>query len=475
MSNWGILRGFSRGRAKKRAALAAAITGIALAATTAIAVLELTSSRAEGVVPTAGTSSTMTVDNSDLAISYAGAWRDVQSPGGTSKWMRILTGAGSISFSFTGTEASWRGTRGPGAGIVDVYLDSAKVATVDTYSESGYLGVLYSVSGLTDAAHTLEIRSLGHRNPSSTGTEISIDTMTAGSGGQIAKAFGVYERPLDVDSLGEVAVSVRSTLSTSERDELSAISSQPIATWFGDWNADIETEVRQRVASADARGAVASLVMYNIPNRDCGHYSANTPTSAEAYRAWVRGFVAGLGSSRHIVIIEPDALSLTWCLSADQTLERYELIGYAADQLALQGSWSYIDAGHNQWLTAEETAHRLKLAGVARATGFSLNVSNFKANSPLIAHGLRVSPLIGGKHFVIDTSRNGQPLTSGEWCNPLGMGLGPQPTTVTGSPLADAYLWIKAPGQSDGPCNGGPAPGGWFHSYALGLVRNAGH
>ncbi len=76
--------------------------------------------------------------------------------------------------------------------------------------------------------------------------------------------------------------------------------------------------------------------------------------------------------------------------------------------------------------------------------------------------------------FIIDTSRNGhgplngaqyaaapynQPsdvqakLTSGNWCNPPGAGLGLRPTANTGVALVDAYLWVKIPGESDGSCD----------------------
>jgi endoglucanase len=129
-------------------------------------------------------------------------------------------------------------------------------------------------------------------------------------------------------------------------------------------------------------------------------------------------------------------------------------------------------------------------------------------------------------HFVIDTSRNGQGpldatkyglapynqsssvvagLTSGQWCNPPGAGVGLRPTSNTGVALLDAYLWVKTPGQSDGSCDiaggarawdysaynpwgvtgaaentfdplwGGvdPAAGVWFPAQALQLAQNA--
>jgi endoglucanase len=75
---------------------------------------------------------------------------------------------------------------------------------------------------------------------------------------------------------------------------------------------------------------------------------------------------------------------------------------------------------------------------------------------------------------VIDTSRNGRgPAADGDWCNPLGRALGARPTAATGVWRQDASLWVKHPGESDGPCHGGPAAGQWWPDYALGLAQRA--
>lgn len=59
------------------------------------------------------------------------------------------------------------------------------------------------------------------------------------------------------------------------------------------------------------------------------------------------------------------------------------------------------------------------------------------------------------------------------WCNPQGRAIGNLPTTQTGHSLADAFVWVKVPGESDGTCNGGPAAGQWWGEYALGLAKRS--
>jgi len=111
----------------------------------------------------------------------------------------------------------------------------------------------------------------------------------------------------------------------------------------------------------------------------------------------------------------------------------------------------------------------------------------------------RYESILGGveptTHFVIDTSRNGRgPWDYPEgvypahedWCNPPDRGVGVLPSTSTGIPLVDAFLWIKPPGESDGKCLRGtagpldpargiedPAAGQWFPEQARELVALA--
>jgi endoglucanase len=255
--------------------------------------------------------------------------------------------------------------------------------------------------------------------------------------------------------------------------QMDKIAGQPQADWFGDWSGDIQSAVAGRVSTIRAAGALPVLVAYDIPLRDCGGYSSGGATSPDAYRSWIRSFAAGLGSGPAAVILEPDALAGMDCLSSADQGTRLSLLADAVSVLSSHaGTAVYLDAGHSHWQSAAEMASRLRGAGVDQARGFSLNVSNTFTTSDERTYGDAISAQIGGKHFVIDTSRNGLG-SNGEWCNPPGRALGDRPTASTGDPLADAYFWIKPPGESDGTCNGGPPAGEWWADYALGLAQRA--
>jgi endoglucanase len=245
-----------------------------------------------------------------------------------------------------------------------------------------------------------------------------------------------------------------------------------------------------------------------------------------------------------------------WCQPAEANpataaSDRFAMLNYAVEILKQNpGTSVYLDGTHSAWLGSGDAADRLIQAGVADADGFFLNVSNYRLNSHLEKYGTWISKCIAFasnpaswgvghsewcasqyfpanpndfstwtltdqwytdnvesqtwwyspsllKHFVIDTSRNGQgpwtPTTSypdpQDWCNPPDRGLGLRPTADTGNLLIDAYLWVKIPGESDGECTRGLGPGGmtvdpewgridppagqWFPEMALDLVHNA--
>ena len=257
------------------------------------------------------------------------------------------------------------------------------------------------------------------------------------------------------------------------------IAQQPQGLWMGEWNTNIFRAVEHFVNRAKAASAVPIVIAYNIPLRDCGQYSQGGMSSKEGYQRWIRNVAAGIGSDAAVVILEPDALGhFQECLSDQQKADRLAMLNDAVRVLRQNPHTAvYLDAGHPRWQPAEEMAKRLTAAGVQHANGFSLNVSNYVGTEENLAYGHKLSELVGGKHFVIDTSRNGagpyeQAKTEEEkWCNPPGRKIGLPPTTNTNDALVDGFLWLKRPGESDGQCRGGPKAGVWWEEQALDLVR----
>jgi endoglucanase len=259
--------------------------------------------------------------------------------------------------------------------------------------------------------------------------------------------------------------------------QLNAVANTPQAYWIVPGSS--AATVAGYAGDAAGAGALPVFTLYGIPNRDCGSYAAGGFGSGAAYRGWIDGIAADLGGSPVAVIVEPDALAMADCLSGDQRQERYDLIRYAVESLARNPAAAvYIDAGHLRWHSPEDMAARLNSAGIGHARGFSVNTANFYTTEDEIGYGEAISGLTNGSHYVVDTSRNGVGPAAdpdNSWCNPSGRALGTPPTTATAGAHADAYLWIKRPGESDGTCGKGDPPAGTFvNQYAIDLATRAG-
>ncbi|ANS68029.1 putative secreted endoglucanase [Streptomyces lincolnensis] len=258
---------------------------------------------------------------------------------------------------------------------------------------------------------------------------------------------------------------------------LSRIADEPVALWPAG-EIDPTATVRAATSAATAADRTAVFVAYNIPHRDCGQHSAGGAADADTYRTWIGQLADALGRAKALVVLEPDAVAhiVDGCTPAEYGAEREQLLAEAILRLKQQPNTKvYLDAGNPAWIReSSKLVEPLKRAGIANADGFALNVSNFQTNAATKQYGLQLSGDLGGKHFVIDSSRNGNGPLPGVWCNPPGRALGTPPTTATGEAVLDAYLWIKRPGESDGTCEGGPAAGQWWPEYALALARNTG-
>lgn len=255
------------------------------------------------------------------------------------------------------------------------------------------------------------------------------------------------------------------------------IADRPAAVWFADYTpATITARVRAVTSGGAEQGRVPVVVAYAVPDRDCGGASQGGAPDLGAYDAWIDRFAAGLGSGEVVVVLEPDSIAQSDCLSDAGRAGRFTSLARAGRVLKAANPRArvYYDAGHSGWNPPAHQAALLKQAGAASAAssdGIFSNVSNFHTTSAEIAYDRRVLAALGGPSglgAVVDTSRNGNGAPpEGEWCDPAGRKIGQAPTLTTGEPGIDAYLWVKLPGESDG-CKG--TPGTFSASYAYDLA-----
>ena len=189
----------------------------------------------------------------------------------------------------------------------------------------------------------------------------------------------------------------------------------PQAVWFTDGTPkQVLQQVREVAHKAAAKRTVPTLVVYNVPGRDCSQYSSGGAGSDAAYRAWVDGFARGLTPQQTVVVVvEPDGLAN---LPADcpgaypgqdvgsfpnpapgtLTAGRIADISYAGTRIlqADRNALVYLDSGHSAWHSVADATARLEAAGVQHVQGFSLNVSNYQWTPNLSEYGTWISECI---------------------------------------------------------------------------------
>ena len=253
---------------------------------------------------------------------------------------------------------------------------------------------------------------------------------------------------------------------------IAAMEATPQAVWLtGNTPAQTASTVATTLREANFQRAVPIFVLYNIPGRDCGSYSAGGAENTADYDAWIDAIAGAIGNQKVVILLEPDAIAdlpsdcgydPTQVNVPEAVANRYAQINYAITRLEQQPKTSvYIDAGNSHWQAVPVITQRLITAGVQQAQGFFSNVSNYNLStyeskfdtwvSACMAFGMNpadggwrlgnysycasqyYSPLgtvnpddittwvytdewfqqnmgtaVPSTHFVIDTSRNGQ-------------------------------------------------------------------
>ena len=268
---------------------------------------------------------------------------------------------------------------------------------------------------------------------------------------------------------------------------------QQVTQWLTSWiDGYPDQGIEDVMKGTYAAGGVPIIALYNVPRLNC--QDGNGARDAAAYAAWIDRIVRVIGDRKAIVLLEPDGVTVTYCFGDHGDIAglnaRYAMIADAVRRLKAghANTAVYLDAGTQRRNTAQELVAALTPSGIAQADGFFLNSTTYEYTTTMVAFGDEISRALAAKgipdkHFVVDTSRNGRGPNyvaergpgNREWCNAPDRALGPAPTTRTGDPLADAFVWIKPIWQSDSDCLGdGSEPGGGrdFWEYTAALVRN---
>jgi endoglucanase len=280
----------------------------------------------------------------------------------------------------------------------------------------------------------------------------------------------------------------------SKADTIWRLAREPRFRWFGRFTRPrMQKKVRgflDRV-QCDQPGAVPLMVVMRHQGRDCtGGYLGGGVAEDRRTMKWYEDFAEAVGDARVVIAFEPDSLGTIDCLARHRRDDRLRMLRHGVDVLSqLPNATIYLEGGAADWENASRTAKQLRAIGIHKVRGFTLNVTHHSWTRDNVRHGLQLSRLTGGKHFIVNTSYNGRgPLHYKKWidkskhmwrrinvwCHPGLRGLGPAPTTATSHSKVDAYMYINRPGYSAGACNGGPLPiGTWWPERGLMYARYA--
>ena len=269
---------------------------------------------------------------------------------------------------------------------------------------------------------TVGLRSPGPHRLRRVGFAAAVTAVALAAAGVAAPAAGAtqdapgvnfYVPPPNPDAPKQIRA-LRKAGQAADAARIEAMIETPQAVWITGGTSEVisRAEVRQVVKRAAAEHTVPVLVLYNIPYRDCAQYSAGGASTIAEYASWIRAVANGIGGDHAIVLLEPDSLGIIpyytpvgqteseWCrptLNGAPAPEadpqsRFAALNDAVDVLtALPRIDLYLDGTHTGWLNVGDASDRLLKAGVLRADGFFLNVSNYQFTTNQLFYGTWIS------------------------------------------------------------------------------------
>ena len=116
-----------------------------------------------------------TVNQDNTSIQYD-CWRGVKDPSASGGTYRVCNVKNAfVTFSFSGTSATWISLNGPDQGKAQIQIDGVSQGTFDLYSSTVTYNARQSFGSLSNATHTFRVIVNGSKNASSTGTNVAVD------------------------------------------------------------------------------------------------------------------------------------------------------------------------------------------------------------------------------------------------------------------------------------------------------------
>ncbi|GAB3765189.1 hypothetical protein FB382_002169 [Nocardioides ginsengisegetis] len=295
-----------------------------------------------------------------------------------------------------------------------------------------------------------------------------------------AHPWGVYLGPQDM------AWEPWTKATGRKKELLDKIVLQPKAQWYGKWvpDRDIADRIHKLVASAtggDPDVMVQMAIFRMVPWEGNDRVCNRLPTTAEvaSYKKWVRNAAAAIGSTYVAMILQPDGPFALCAKNGSKLPSR--MIRYAAKTFSANPNTTiYIDAGAADWNRSNpKTALKILMpAGISMVRGFAFNSTHYDSVAEEVEYGAAVAQALAekgilDKHFVVNTSSNGQPFRGYTYKGPdfdnayacqdktqhHCVTLGIPPTTDVANPAwgltlgqrlkaaayADGYLWFGRP------------------------------
>jgi hypothetical protein len=290
--------------------------------------------------PTTPTTSTDTtgavtrVEENNAAVTYTGTWstnNNANHSGGSARGSS--NAANRVTLSFSGTSVSFIMYKDQWAGIANISVDGVLHGEADTYaSPSKAQANVYTVSGLSNGAHTVTVAPTGRKNASSGGLWLWVDAFDVSTSSTTSSTS--TPTPTSPTSPTPTTPAPAPVLASYRTEQTS-----PAVTWTGAWSVNNNTVNSGGSAKlSNAAGAKATFTFTGTSVSWIGYRNALAGIAKVYVDGVVKGSVdtyASPGASQTIAYTISGLEYGTHTIIVEAT---------GTKSSASRGSWVWVDA-----------------------------------------------------------------------------------------------------------------------------------